>query len=216
MKKNKFTILIIFFSLAFLVLAGTIVYTIINTRTASKEDVFNYSSQQTLGDKKATIHVVEFGDFKCPACRNWDATVLPQLKKDYIDTGKVQFHFINFPFVGKDSDLAAAAGEAIYKQDHESFWTYYNELYQLQQNEKKEWITEALLVDLVKQKLPKINVEQFQKDMKSKAILDAVDKDNSIALKLKVQGAPTFYVNGELANSDYASLKKAIEKAQKK
>ncbi len=47
----------------------------------------------------------------------WDVTVLPRLKEEYIDKGKVQLYFINFPFIGKDSDLGAAAGEAIYKQD---------------------------------------------------------------------------------------------------
>ena len=70
--------------------------------------MFAYSTQQSLGKDDAPVKVVEFGDFKCPACRTWDVTVLPRLKEEYIDKGKVQLYFINFPFIGKDSDLGAS------------------------------------------------------------------------------------------------------------
>ena len=99
-------------------------------------EMFAYSTQQSLGKDDAPVKVVEFGDFKCPACRTWDVTVLPRLKEEYIDKGKVQLYFINFPFIGKDSDLGAAAGEAIYKQDKDSFWIFYDEIYQNQKIRK--------------------------------------------------------------------------------
>src|SRR5262249_10803009 len=139
-----------------------------------------------------------------------------RLKEEYINKGKVQLHFINFPFIGKDSDLGAAAGEAIYKQDPKAFWTFYDEIYQNQKNESEKWITEDLLVNIVKQKLPSIDVTEFEKDLNSKEIKDKVQKDLDLAQKLKVQGAPSIYVNGKLANPDYDSIKAAIEKASKK
>ncbi|WP_379971147.1 DsbA family protein [Ectobacillus sp. sgz5001026] len=216
MKTKNASILFIIFSIAFLILAGTIAYTILQKKKESKQDPFNYTVQQTLGKSDATIHVVEFGDFKCPACRTWDTTVLPQLKKDYIDTGKVQFHFINFPFIGNDSTLAAQAGEAIYKQNKDAFWKFYDEMYSNQKNEDKEWITEQFLTDLVKTKLPEINLTQFEKDLKSKEIVDTVQKDKDIALKLNTQGAPTVYVDGKLVNANYDSIKQAIEANGKK
>ena len=213
---NKIMVLGIVFSVAVLIVIGTIVYSIINDKKDKGDEMFAYSTQQFLGKEDAPVKIVEFGDFKCPACRTWDSTVLPRLKEDYINKGKVQFYFINFPFIGKDSDLGAAAGEAIYKQDPESFWTFYNEIYQNQKKENEEWITEELLLNIVKEKLPKVNVEQFKKDLHSKEIQDKVRKDSDHAKKLKVPGAPSVYVNGNLANPDYDSIKKEIDKELKK
>ena len=42
-----------------------------------------------LGKEKAKVTVIEFSDFECPFCRSFWRDRLPQLKKDYIDTGKI-------------------------------------------------------------------------------------------------------------------------------
>ncbi len=60
----------------------------------------------------------------------------------------------------------------------------------------------------MKEKLPKVNVEQFKKDLHSKEMKEKVRKDFDRAEKLKVQGAPSVYVNGNLTNPDYDSMKK--------
>ena len=106
-------------------------------------------------------------------------------------------------------------GEAIYKQDKDSFWIFYDEIYQNQKKDTEEWITEDLLLSIVKEKLPKVDVEQFKKDLHSKDIKEKVRKDSDRAQKLKVQGAPSVYVNGNLANPDFDSMKKAIDKELK-
>ncbi|MCP8969334.1 DsbA family protein [Ectobacillus ponti] len=214
MKKTG-SIIFIVFSLVFLILGGTIAYTIISKKNEPKESPFAYEKQQTLGNKKAPVHVVEFGDFKCAACRTWDTTVFPQLKKDYIDKGTVQLHFINFPFIGKDSDYGAAAGEAVYKQSPEAFWTFYSKMYESQGDEHEAWITEQLVEGIVKG-LPGVDFAQFQKDVKSKEIQQKVANDFDIARKQNAQGAPTVYVDGTLSNPDYDSIKQAIIEAQKK
>lgn len=216
MKSRQFSTLFIVFSLAFLILVGVIAFTIVGKKTEDKQDPFSYKEQQTLGDQDAPIHIVEFADFKCPGCKKWDERVFPQIQQEYIDTGKAQFHFINFPFIGDDSDLGAAAGEAIYKQDHAAFWKFYDALYEAQQSTDQVWITEELLVRIVKEKLPEIDVKQFQKDLNSEAIQKKVQQDRDLALELKVQGAPTIYVNGNLVDANYDGIKKAIEEALKK
>lgn len=213
---NKIMALGIVFSIAVLIVIGTVAYSIINDKKDKGNEMFAYSTQQSLGKEDAPVKVVEFGDFKCPACRTWDTTVLPRLKEEYINKGKVQFYFINFPFIGKDSNLGAAAGEAIYKQDPESFWTFYDEIYQIQKKDTEEWITEELLLNTVKENFLKVNIEQFKKDLHSKETQDKVRKDSDRAQKLKVQGAPSIYVNGNLSNPDYDSMKKAIDKELKK
>src|SRR3990167_2608651 len=49
-----------------------------------------------LGDKNAPITLIEFSDYECPFCKRHFDQTLPQLRKDYIDTGKVKMVFRDF------------------------------------------------------------------------------------------------------------------------
>lgn len=49
--------------------------------------------EMTLGNPDASVKVIEYGSFTCGHCANFEQTVFPQLKKDYIDTGKIQFTY---------------------------------------------------------------------------------------------------------------------------
>ncbi len=47
--------------------------------------------EMSLGNPQAEVTVIEYASFTCPHCRNFHATVLPELKKNYIDTGKIHY-----------------------------------------------------------------------------------------------------------------------------
>src|SRR5580658_7678369 len=49
----------------------------------------NLEGTQMLGSKDAPVTIVEFTDYQCPFCRQFHTTVFNDLKKNYIDTGKV-------------------------------------------------------------------------------------------------------------------------------
>ena len=58
-----------------------------------------------LGNAKAPVTIIEYASMTCPHCAHFDETTFPELKKRYIDTGKVRFIFREFPL----DKLAAAA-----------------------------------------------------------------------------------------------------------
>ena len=58
-----------------------------------------------LGSDKAPVTVIEYASMTCPHCAHFSETTFPELKKRYIDTGKVRYIFREFPF-----DKLAAAG----------------------------------------------------------------------------------------------------------
>ena len=43
-----------------------------------------------MGDPNAPVEIVEYSSLTCPHCRNFHLNVLPEIKKKYIDTGKVK------------------------------------------------------------------------------------------------------------------------------
>lgn len=56
--------------------------------------------EKVLGDAKAPVTIVEYFSLGCPHCRKFHETILPKLKTDYIDTGKVRLVFRDFPLDG--------------------------------------------------------------------------------------------------------------------
>lgn len=54
------------------------------------------AKETALGDPKARVTVIEYASVTCPHCARFNATVMPQLKARYIDTGKVRYVFREF------------------------------------------------------------------------------------------------------------------------
>jgi protein-disulfide isomerase len=63
-----------------------------------------------LGSARARVTMVEFGDYECPFCRQYHDQVFPQIKAEYVDTGKVRYVVRDLPIPVHEH--AAAAAEA--------------------------------------------------------------------------------------------------------
>lgn len=208
-----------------IILVAVIVF-ILNDKTDSTEGLPNYTDvkgsivvdglkyekQPHLGSPDAKIKVIEFADFKCPACKNWTEKYLDTFVKDYVDTGKVELFFMNFAFLDRDSYLAASAGEAIYRQSNEKFWEYLHKLYANQGDESKIWATQKFILNFVKDNIEGIDYAQFETDLKNHTYMFDVKEDFKIAGSYGVNGTPKFMVNGVLLpDSSYEGLTAAIE-----
>jgi len=66
------------------------------------------SDPMALGRADAPLVVVEFSDYQCPFCRRFHAEVLPELRRDYIDSGKMQLVFKDLPLAMHRQALPAA------------------------------------------------------------------------------------------------------------
>lgn len=191
------------------------VLVLVFAHSSSRDPVtFNYASLPMLGNPHAPVKIVEFGDFKCSACKYFHAHVFPQLKQNYIDTGVVRFYFMNFPFIGPDSTTAAIAGEAIFHQKSSAFWNYYNAMYVNQGSEKVDWATPSFIVKLAMSDVPGINYGRLHQEIVDKKYKSQVEQQYARGLQLGVNSTPTLFINGhEFLNfSNFAALKAAIAK----
>lgn len=176
-----------------------------------------YAAQPSLGVDTAPVKIVEFGDFKCPSCKAFNDQMMPKLKTDYIDTGIVKFHFMNYSFLGPDSMTLARAGESVYKQSPQAFWSFVDLIYKNQGNEAQTWGTPQFIVDLMKKEQIPINYELLAQDLQTNAYLKDVEEDMSHAKTLRISGTPSIFINGKKFENlfDYSALQKAITDAQK-
>ncbi|MGM7700309.1 DsbA family protein [Pseudalkalibacillus sp. Hm43] len=172
----------------------------------------SYENQPTVGEEDAPVKLVEFFDFKCPHCASFAQQVYPQIKADFIDTGKASMTFINKPFLAPDSFTAALVGEAVYEQNPDAFIQYYDAVLANQGEMSEPWATEEFLFDLVEKNVDGIDVDQLKEDIDNETINQRVEEDRDMSAQ--VESTPTVLVNGKMVELDYeGSIKPAIEEA---
>ena len=70
-----------------------------------------------LGDPKASVTLIEYASLTCPHCAHFSTQILPEVKKKWIDTGKVKLIYRDFPLdqvAAKAAQIAECAGKDRY------------------------------------------------------------------------------------------------------
>lgn len=188
----------------------------INENTKRKSIVqFDLTGQPTLGSKVAKVSIVEFGDYKCMACKHWGDTIFPMLKQQYIDTKKATFTFIHAPFT-KNSRVISLAAEEIFRQNPQAFWQYHKAIYNAQSEKGEDGMSVSLLLNLAKKHVPSVNLEHLERTIQEKLTESAIEQDLKLCDIGDVQSIPTVFVNGKKFTGSwdsYSELKSFIELA---
>ena len=139
------------------------------------------------GPVNAKTTLVEFFDYKCPFCR----ASVPAIKR-YYDAHKndTRFSFIEFPIKGPDSVVAARASLAARKQP-DKYLAFHFAL----MNEAGLVTQDVVFADAAKAGL---DVARLKADMAAHEIDAALDIAHKLAIRAKIDGTPTFVVNGHL------------------
>lgn len=154
---------------------------------------------RALGDPNAPVTVVEFSDYQCPFCLRHFQQTIPQLKAEYIDTGRVYYVFKDFPITSlhpvapRIHEAARCAGEIGgsdgYWQAHDSFFNNSQQLTDLPQPDLDNRLV-ALLSEV------ELNEESVRECLESGRYSDEVNADLAEGQRLGVNGTPGFFVNG--------------------
>lgn len=84
--------------------------------------------EPSLGNARAPLTIVEFSDFECRYCQQFHQTVMPNLKREYIETGLVRFIHKDLPLPFHRQALPAAAA-ARCAGEQNKYWTTYGALF---------------------------------------------------------------------------------------
>lgn len=99
-----------------------------------KEALVNIDTGHVKGDGNAQLVMIEFSEYQCPFCARFFRMTLPQIQKDYIETGKMKYVFMDFPLpihreAMKASEAALCAGDQGKWEDmHERLFANQREL----------------------------------------------------------------------------------------
>lgn len=165
----------------------------------------------TLGSKDAKVTIVEFADFQCPFCGRFFSETEPQIKKDYLDSGKAKLSFRDFAFLGPESNDAALAARCANEQG--KFWQYHDYLYSHQGGENQGVFSKDNLKKFASDL--GLNTGQFNDCIDANKYLKDVNDDIAVARKLGVNSTPTVFINGAevVGAQPYANFKSVIDQA---
>jgi len=170
-----------------------------------------------LGKQNAPVTIIEFSDYQCPFCRTFWRDSLPQIKKEYIDTGKVKFVYRDYPLsFHAGAKPAAIASEC--SREQSKFWEMHDKIFNEQDkrgqgtinftnDDLKKWAAEIGL-----------NSGKFNQCFDSGKYEVEVQKDFNDGSTAGVTGTPAFFINGRLVvgAQPYAAFKAIIEEEFKK
>lgn len=168
-----------------------------------------------LGNPKAKVTVIEFGDLQCPACRQFAEEVVPGLVDGPIRDGKVKLEFLSWGALGADSNLAAKASLAASLQGR--YWQFIEAYFGEQENARSD-LTDDLLRS-VAERAGVPDLDRWEVDRNDPRWDLELTNNQTLAMELGIEGPPTIAIkdaNGDLTLLDGRSLteiESAIEKA---
>jgi protein-disulfide isomerase len=138
-----------------------------------------------LGKSDAPLTLVEFTDFQCPFCGRFETTTFPEIKKNYIDTGKLRLILRDLPLADMHPFALKAAQSVHCAGDQGKFWEM-KELVFKNQNR----LDADALADYAKDLA--LNADTFKSCMADGKHLQEIGDDAKYALSLGINGTPTF------------------------
>lgn len=171
------------------------------------------------GKAHAKVTVIEFSDYECPFCAQFARETWPLLERDYIQTGKIKYVFLNLPIETLHKNAMKAHEAALCADEQGKYWEMRDLLFL-----KSPAFASSTLVEYAG--TAGLKLEQFQACLTSGKFVTQIRRDLSEAQRVGVTGTPTFFVGKTPAAGQsmqtatvlkgaqpYAAFKQAINQA---
>jgi protein-disulfide isomerase len=164
------------------------------TQPGAKVEVEN-GKLPPIGDDDAKVTIVEFSDLQCPFCRRFFVDTYAQLKKEYVDTGKVVMYFRHYPLSFHPMAVPTAQASEC-ANDQDKFWEFHDKAYQEQEKQGQGTITYTN--DDIKRWAAELGLDtaEFNECFDSQKHKAKVDEDFAAGQAAGVDGTPSFFING--------------------
>jgi len=145
-----------------------------------------------LGDPNAPITVIEYASLTCSHCAHFHTQVLPEIKKKWIETGKVKLVYRDFPL----DQIAAKAAQIAECAGNDKYFGVLDIIFRGQ----PQWATAAdPLAELAKPlRIAGMGENEIKACLANDAMSNAVIKDYQGGEAMGVNSTPTLFINGQL------------------
>jgi protein-disulfide isomerase len=153
------------------------------------------SEGYAIGNPSAPVEVTEFGDFECPACGAFATITEPDVRKNFVETGKIRWRFIDFP-LNMHLNTWNASRAAACADEQGKFWAYHDLLYATQDRWNGETTHNP---DKIMKQLGQqigLNTDQFDKCVDTKATQAKIQAHLKLGNDRQIEQTPTFFIGG--------------------
>lgn len=145
---------------------------------------------RVMGQDNAPVTIIEYASFTCLHCATFHGTTLTELKKEYIDTGRVKLIFRDFPF----DEAALRASMMARCMPPERYFPMVDTLFRTQNSWAREKDNTAALARMAK--LAGMSDDDFKACMANEALLNGIVKTRLDGEKQHgVQSTPSFIID---------------------
>ncbi len=164
-------------------------------------------AEMSWGRADAPVTLIKYASLTCPYCKLFHATVFPELKRTYIDTGKVRFIIREFP-IGKTSGNATIALRCAPPEK-------YLDLYGRFLSQQASWVSQEVRLDPIYAVAKQVGLsrERFDSCLKDEKLIDGLKWVKDRGRTLGVIGTPNFFLQNKLVKKvlTWPELRDTIE-----
>lgn len=197
-------------------------YTLLSARTggAATEPVdlgevsdarlFELASGIELGSDDAPVRIITFIDFQCPGCASFAAQIEPLLRQQYVQTGRAQIIYYDFPIPSIHPHAFVAARAARCANEQDRFWEYHDVLL----GRQSLWSGAGSVIGTFVDYAEELGLDRgaFESCLRSDRYADTVTASMLLGQQLNVRATPTIFVNNRIANfSSWSDLRALID-----
>ena len=170
-----------------------------------------------IGNANAPLTIFYWYDYQCPFCKQHEESAMPQLVKDYVDTGKIKIVFKDFQFLGKDSQTLGQYSRTVWETVPSKFYQWHKAVYDNQGTENTGWATQDKILSITKSALTADETNKVFQLVKTKSVeyQKQMDADKAEGAADGVNGTPAMIIGKQLVSGavPYAQIQAAVEVA---
>ena len=166
---------------------------------------------RVIGNAEAPITIIEYASLTCPHCATFHAETLPQIKKEWIETGKAKLIYRDFPL----DKYAASAAMIARCAPEDKYFIFLNAFYAQQKNWSRADDPVRVLTQLA-------GLGGMSKDDVDACLANEELQDAILQMRLDgqmehgINSTPSFVINGKMINNlPYEDFKDILEDAAK-
>ena len=188
-----------------------IIYLIISLNSFADDSSIK-KNMIVIGSYDAIVKIKIFSSLTCPHCADFHMKVVPEIKKEYVKSGKVQLIFIDFPL----DQAAFNASKLLHCADKKNQMDFLDVIYKTQSN----WAGGSTINE-INSNLKKIannfgiNSMEFDKCLINEVVIDKILTDRIEGnQKYSINSTPTIVINEKKleGSASFKNIKKKIEK----
>jgi protein-disulfide isomerase len=148
--------------------------------------------EMSWGKPDAPVTLIQYASMTCQHCRKFHADVYPELKRQFIDTGKVRYILREFP-IGKSSGTATIALRCAPPEKYMALYAKYME-------QQGNWVSQEVRTDQILKVAAQVGItgEQFDACLKNQDMITKLNQIKDRGRQLGIIGTPNFFVNARL------------------